>query len=118
MRAATPPAVTGPVPMTGDWRQTRPRYQLQLEAMVTATRYQARDPSALSPKYRAILRFCRDWRTIAGISAVLRSATGRCRLLVADMAAEGLVRVHQTDHKEGRPDLNLLERVLSGLHKL
>jgi hypothetical protein len=34
------------------------------------------------------------------------------------MAVEGLVRVHQIDHAHGRPDLNLLERVLSGLRKL
>jgi hypothetical protein len=26
--------------------------------------------------------------------------------------------VHQIDHAQGRPDVNLLERVLSGLRKL
>ena len=30
----------------------------------------------------------------------------------------GLVRIHQRDDSEGRPDLNLLERVLSGLRKI
>ena len=39
-------------------------------------------------------------------------------VLIADMAVQGLVRVHQMDHAHGRPDLNLLERVLSGLRKL
>ena len=49
---------------------------------------------------------------------MLRMPLGVARVLVADMAVDGLVRVHQTDHVEGRPDLNLLERVLSGLRKL
>jgi hypothetical protein len=43
---------------------------------------------------------------------------GVARILVADMAAEGLVRIHQLDQAQGRPDLNLLEKVLSGLRKL
>jgi Protein of unknown function (DUF742) len=105
-------------PYTVTGGRTKPRYQLQIEAMVTAAQYKARDPLTFSPEYQAILRFCRDWRSVAEISAVLRLPLGVARILVADMAAEGLVRVHQTDHKEGRPDLNLLERVLSGLRKL
>ena len=43
---------------------------------------------------------------------------GVARVLIDDMAMEGLVRVHQIDHAQGRPDINLLERVLSGLRKL
>jgi hypothetical protein len=34
------------------------------------------------------------------------------------MSADGLVRIHQRDDSEGRPDLHLLERVLSGLRKI
>jgi len=79
--------------------------------MVAASHYEARDLSVLSPECQAILGFCRDWRSVAEISAVLR-------MPLADMAVEGLVRVHQLDHAQGRPDLNLLERVLSGLRKL
>ena len=105
-----------PYAVTGG--RTKPRYQLQIEAMVAASHHEARDPSAVSPEYRAILRFCRDWRSVAEISAVLRLPLGVARVLVADMAVEGLVRVHQTDHAEGRPDLKLLERVLSGLREL
>jgi len=98
--------------------RTQPKYQLQIEAMVAASHYEPRDLSVLSPECQAILGFCRDWRSVAEISAVLRMPLGVARVLVADMAVEGLVRVHQTDHVEGRPDLNLLERVLSGLRKL
>jgi len=86
--------------------------------MVAASHYDARDLSVLSPECQAILGFCRDWRSVAEVSAVLRMPLGVARVLIADMAMEGLVRVHQTDHAQGRPDINLLERVLSGLRKL
>ena len=105
-----------PYAVTGG--RTKPRYQLQIEAMVAASHYEARDLSVLSPECQAILSFCRDWRSVAEVSAVLRMPLGVARVLIADMAMEGLVRVHQTDHAQGRPDINLLERVLSGLRKL
>jgi uncharacterized protein DUF742 len=105
-----------PYAVTGG--RTKPKYQLQIEAMVAASHYEARDLSVLSPECQAILGFCRDWRSVAEISAVLRMPLGVARILIADMAMDGLVRVHQTDHEQGRPDMNLLERVLSGLRKL
>jgi Protein of unknown function (DUF742) len=105
-----------PYAVTGG--RTRPRTQLEIEAMVAAAHYEARDLSVLSPECQAILGFCRDWRSVAEVSAVLRMPLGVARILIADMAVEGLVRIHQLDHAQGRPDLNLLERVLSGLRKL
>jgi hypothetical protein len=112
----TSSALVRPYAVTGG--RTKPRYQLQIEAMVAASRYDAHDLSVLSPECQAILGFCRDWRSVAEISAVLRMPLGVARVLIADMAMEGLVRVHQLDHAQGRPDINLLERVLSGLRKL
>jgi hypothetical protein len=109
-------ALVRPYAVTGG--RTKPRYQLQIEAMVAASHYEAHDLSVLSPECQAILGFCRDWRSVAEISAVLRMPLGVARVLIADMAMEGLVRVHQIDHAQGRPDVNLLERVLSGLRKL
>src|ERR1700691_789648 len=105
-----------PYAVTGG--RTKPRYQLEIEAMVAAAHYEARDLSVLSPECQAILGFCRDWRSVAEISAVLRMPLGVARILIADMAAEGLVRIQQLDHAEGRPDVQLLERVLSGLRRL
>ncbi len=109
-RLVRPYAVTG--------GRTQPRYQLAIEALVTATIYEPRDLSTLAPECQAILQFCRDWRSVAEVSAVLRMPLGVARILIADMGADGLVRIHQRDHAEGRPDLNLLERVLSGLRKI
>jgi hypothetical protein len=86
--------------------------------MVAAPHDETRDLSALSPECEAILGFCRAWRSVSEISAVLRMPLGVARILIADMAAEGLVRIHQLDHAQGRPDLNLFERVLRGLREL
>jgi len=98
--------------------RTKPRYQLEIEAMVATTYYEPRDRSPLTPECRAILELCRDWQSVAEISAVLRMPLGVARILVADLAADGLVRIHQPNHAQGGPDVKLLERVLSGLRKL
>jgi hypothetical protein len=98
--------------------RTKPRYQVEIEAMVATTFYEPRDLSLLTPECGAILEFCRDWQSVAEISAVLRMPLGVVRILIADMAAEGLVRIHQLNHAQGGPDVKLLERVLSGLRKL
>jgi hypothetical protein len=105
-------------PYTVTGGRTQPRYKIPLEALVTATVYEPRDLSVLAPECQAILQFCLDWRSVAEISAVLRLPLGVARILVADMSADGLVRIHQRDDSEGRPDLHLLERVLSGLRKI
>jgi hypothetical protein len=105
-------------PYTVTKGRTEPRYQLEIEAMVAAARYDARDLSQLSPECQAILGFCRDWQSVAEISAVLHMPLGVARILIADMAVEGLVRIQQPNHAQGGPDVKLLERVLSGLRRL
>lgn len=97
--------------------RTIPRYQLAIEAMVIATVLEPRDLSVLAPEVQAIVQFCRDWRSVAEISAVLQMPLNVTRILVADMAADGLVRIHQRDDLGGRPDLHLIERVLSGIRR-
>jgi hypothetical protein len=105
-------------PYTVTRGRTRPRYHLEIEAMVTASDREADDLSWLSPEYQAILEFCRDWRSVAEVSAVLQMPLGVARILITDMASEGLVRIHQLNHDQGRPDVNLLKRVLSGIRRL
>jgi hypothetical protein len=102
--------------MTGG--RTEPQYHLEIEAMVVAAHYEARDLTLLSPECQAILEFCRDWRSVAEVSAVLQMPLGVARILIADMAVEGLVKIHQLNHALGGPDVKLLERVLSGLRSL
>ncbi|XRQ13610.1 DUF742 domain-containing protein [Actinomadura welshii] len=108
-----------PYAVTGG--RTKPRYDLAIEALVTAAPYPPRDVSVLTPEYRAIMDLCRSARSVAEVSALLRLPLGVARVLVADMAVEGLLRLHQSQPATtagGQPDLRLLERVLSGLRKL
>ena len=98
--------------------RTKPRVHLEIEAMVAASYYEAASMSQLSPECQAILEFCRDWRSVAEVSAVLQMPLGVARILIGDLAVEGLVRIQQLNHDQGRPDIRLLERVLSGIRRL
>nr|WP_068921777.1 DUF742 domain-containing protein [Planobispora rosea] len=105
-----------PYAVTGG--RTAPRTQLAMEALVSSAMSIHHDLSTRTPEYQAIGALCRHVRSVAEISAMLRIPLGVTRILVADMAAEGLVQLHQPQLNAGKPDLNLLERVLSGLRRL
>jgi hypothetical protein len=105
-----------PYAVTGG--RTAPRTQLALEALVSSATSGHQDLSTRTPEYQAISALCRQVRSVAEISAMLRIPLGVTRILVADMAAESLVQLHQPQLDAGKPDLNLLERVLSGLRRL
>ncbi len=118
-----PPSETGdtsslvrPYAVTGG--RTKPRYDLPMEALISAAPYPRQDITTLTPEYKAIIDLCRNWRSVAEVSALLRLPLGVARVLIADMAYDGLLRLHQSPLAEGQPDLQLLERVLSGLRKL
>ncbi|HEX2419953.1 MAG TPA: DUF742 domain-containing protein, partial [Micromonosporaceae bacterium] len=60
-------------------------------------------------------------QSLAEISARMRMALGVAKVLVADMAAEGLLAVYEPTSLENSNDAvgtELLERVLSGLRRL
>jgi hypothetical protein len=92
--------------------------QLAIEALVSSATATHIDVSNRPPEHRAISALCRQVRSVAEVSAMLRIPLGVVRVVIADMAAEGLVQVHQPQLDAGKPDLNLLERVLSGLRRL
>ncbi|MEV4431516.1 DUF742 domain-containing protein [Streptomyces sp. NPDC049555] len=72
----------------------------------------------LLPEVRAVLGLCRRLRSVAEVAALLKMPLGVVRLLLADLAEQGRIRVYGTGHVTGRPDRALLERVLSGLRSL
>ncbi|GGP89254.1 DUF742 domain-containing protein [Streptosporangium sp. NPDC048047] len=109
-RLIRPYAVTG--------GRTAPRMQLALEALVSSATFVSVDSATLSTEYQAIISLSQQVRSVAELSALLRMPLGVTRVLIADMAAEGLVQIHQPSLDAGKPDLNLLERVLSGLRRL
>jgi len=98
--------------------RTRPVYaDLEIEALVSTTSQGERTPK-LTVEQRAIAGLCRDILSIAEISARLDLPLGVTRVLVGDMADEGLVMVHRPAQVGDRPDLALLERVLYGLRTI
>ena len=102
--------------MTGG--RTRPVHtELAIEALVSTTSLGERSPK-LTVEQRAIAALCRDILSVAEISARLDLPLGVTRVLVGDMADEGLVLVHRPAQAGERPDLALLERVLYGLRTL
>jgi hypothetical protein len=111
-----PGPLVRPYAVTGG--RTRSRYQLAIEALVSTSAYGQQDSAGLIPEYQTICGLCRELRSVAEIAAHLGVPLGVARVLVGDMAEEGLVQVHQPGNEEGQPDLALLERVLSGLRKL
>jgi Protein of unknown function (DUF742) len=103
--------------MTGG--RTRPAHtDLEIEALVSTTSQGERSPK-LTVEQRAIAALCRDILSIAEISARLDLPLGVTRVLVGDMADEGMVMLHRpTQQASDRPDLALLERVLYGLRSI
>ncbi|WP_432931207.1 DUF742 domain-containing protein [Microbispora sp. CA-135349] len=114
--AAEQSSLVRPYAVTGG--RTAPRVQLAMEALVSSATVMHQDISTLTPERQAISTLCRQVRSVAEVSALLRIPLGVVRVVIADMAAEGLVHVHQPQLEAGKPDLNLLERVLSGLRRL
>jgi len=115
--SGNPGRMVRPYTMTGG--RTRPaKDDLELEALVSTTSLGEASLSSLNFERRAIALLCRDIISIAEISARLDVPIGVARVLVGDMAEEGLVQVHRPQHQDERPDIALLERVLYGLHAL
>jgi hypothetical protein len=102
--------------MTGG--RTRPTgTDLEIEALVSTTALGERAPK-LTVEQRAIATLCRDILSVAEVAAKLELPLGVARVLVGDMADEGLVVVHRPAQPGDRPDLALLERVLYGLRAI
>ncbi|MFC5668470.1 DUF742 domain-containing protein, partial [Kitasatospora misakiensis] len=81
-----------PFAMTGG--RTRPRYELALEALVSADV----DPQRLAtllPEHQRICTLCTEVKSVAEVSALLSLPLGVARILVADLAEAGLVAIHQ-----------------------
>ena len=94
-----------------------PHDDLEIETLVSTTSSVDLTPK-LTVEQRAIAALCHELLSIAEVSAKLHLPLGVVRILIGDMADEHLVMVHRPAHAGDRPDLVLLERVLSGLHSI
>jgi hypothetical protein len=107
--------------------RTRPRLEIALEALVettvrgrtTASRDGATGGHGREQQYIATLCDGR-LQSLAEVAARMQLPLGVARVLIADMAAEGLVAVYEPTSFDGNDSVGteLLERVLSGLRRL
>jgi hypothetical protein len=115
-RAGRANRVVRPYAITGG-RTRIDQDEIEVEALVTTTSVGA-TAWQLSFERRSIALLCRDVLSVAEIAAKLRLPIGVIRLLVGDMADQGLVDIHRPAQFDDRPDLSLLERVLYGLRQI
>jgi Protein of unknown function (DUF742) len=115
-RQQEPGRLVRPYYMTGG-RGRPTQDDLEIEALVSTTAQGERSPK-LTVEQRAIIALCRDLLSIAEVSARLDLPLGVARVVIGDMAAEGLVILHRPTTVGDRPDLALLQRVLYGLNQI
>jgi hypothetical protein len=107
--------------------RTRPRLDIAIEALVeTTVRGRSNDLRTSTSHVREhqyIASLC-DGRlqSLAEIAARMQLPLGVARVIIADMAADGLVAVYEPTSFDGDSNdsvgTELLERVLSGLRRL
>jgi hypothetical protein len=91
--------------------------ELQLETLVTATELAGRYSAALQMESQAIVAMSGRPISVAEIGALLHLPIGVARVLVSDLAHAGYLRVSAPPPVDvnGRPSLEILEKLLDGL---
>ena len=106
--------------------RTRPKLEIALEALVETT-VRGRGINAgrfgQGSEHQYIAAMCDGGRvqSLAEIAARMHLPLGVARVIVADMASDGLVAVYEPTSLDDETDAvgtELLERVLSGLRRL
>ena len=100
--------------------RTRSAAELPLESLVRVTEQGKMLVSELTLERKEIVSRCHEPLSLAEISALLQIPLGVARVLVGDMAADGLLTATVPQHTGAgdRPELSILERVLDGLQAL
>jgi hypothetical protein len=117
--AGADPAAGGPSRLLRAYAVTRGRTRtwhadLEVESLVATTELGRGQRAGLSLERRTIARLCQEVLSVAEVSAHL----GVTRVLVGDMADEGLVSVHRPVSSAAQPDRALLQRVLARLRAM
>jgi hypothetical protein len=99
--------------------RTTTQFKLEIETLLTVgDRYRSTD-EWMQAEYHSIAALCRQPRSVAEVAALLSIPLGVAKVLLGDMAAQGLLVVHEVAGTDGQgPDLVLMERILSGLRRL
>ncbi len=95
--------------------RTRSAAGLELETMLTLT--VADVPNDLPPDLYAVADLCRQPISVAEVSGYRGLPIGAARVLISDLLEYGLVAVAGPVNA-GAPTVDLMQRVLEGLHRL
>jgi hypothetical protein len=99
--------------------RTQSRRHLAIEAMVSTRAGSHWNGARLSGEFRSVRTLCHHPRSVAEVAARLSVPLGVARVLLDDMAEQGLVTIHDNRvNTDGRPAVALMERVLHGLRRL
>ena len=111
--------IVRPYVITGG--RTHAKVDLALETMVQTTQLGRSMLSAALLHYeqRLVLDLCsRQVHSVAELSAHLRLPFGVTRVVVADMAHQKVVAIHEPPATTGPQAIQLMERVLNGLRRI
>jgi hypothetical protein len=96
--------------------RTRSTIALELETLLTLN---TRDvPAHLSSEHDAICRLCRQTMSVAEVAAYQALPIGAARVLISDMVELGLIAATTTSPDPSGPTVDLMHRILEGLHRL
>ncbi|MFC5101677.1 DUF742 domain-containing protein [Kibdelosporangium philippinense] len=111
-------SIVRPYAWTGG--RTETAYDLPIEALISTNRTTlARIGSTMTHDHRSVADLCLSARSVAEVAALLSLPLGVARVVLGDMASASMVVVHRPKSANGeRPDLSLMERVLTGLRNL
>jgi hypothetical protein len=100
--------------------RTEPVRDIAMEAVLVTTERGRQEAAFAGRDKQRIATLCdQQPLSLAEIASHMRVALGVAKVLVADMAIEGLLTLHETTVHDGYEErMELLERVLSGLRKL
>lgn len=99
--------------------RTQSRRHMAIEALVSTRAGAHWNGARLTGEFRSVRTLCHHPRSVAEVAATLSVPLGVVRVLLDDMAEQGLVTIHDTRvSAEGRPAVALMERVLHGLRRL
>jgi hypothetical protein len=99
--------------------RTTSQFKFEIETLLSTTALFHEHDDSVPSEYHAVAGLCRQPRSVAEVAALLRVPFGVAKVLVGDMAMEGLLAVHETASVDGEsPDLMLMERILTGLRRL
>jgi hypothetical protein len=99
--------------------RTQSRRHLAIEALVSTRAGAHWNGARLTGEFRSVRSLCHQPRSVAEVAATLSVPLGVVRVLLDDMAEQGLVTIHDSrGGADGRPAMALMERVLHGLRRL